>query len=114
MRLTERQKHILELLSEGLSNRQISRLLGISEPAVHGRLNTIYQKLGVENRIQAVMEWKGRRRLLTVNEVAEMLRVHPNTVREWERGGRLRSYRLGGRRDRRFDPEEIEEFLRRG
>jgi len=53
------------------------------------------------------------KRLLTVREVAAILHVHPNTVREWERQGLLKAHRLGRRRDRRFDPEEVEAFLRR-
>lgn len=33
--------------------------------------------------------------LLTVHEVAERLRMHPVTVRNWLREGRLRGYRFG-------------------
>ena len=34
---------------------------------------------------------------LTVGEVAELLRVKPETVREWLRSGELRGLNLGGR-----------------
>ena len=50
-------------------------------------------------------------RLLTVNEVAHMLHVHPNTVRFWSRIGVLKSYRIGKRRDYRFNPADVETFL---
>lgn len=36
-------------------------------------------------------------RLLTVAEVAERLRVHPDTLRRWLRSGRLRGVMMGGR-----------------
>jgi excisionase family DNA binding protein len=35
-------------------------------------------------------------RLLTVPEVAERLRVHPETVRVWLRQGKLKGIRIGG------------------
>ena len=36
--------------------------------------------------------------LLTVDEVARRLRVHPETVRRYLRAGQLRGVRFGGRR----------------
>ena len=50
-------------------------------------------------------------RMLTVSEVAEILHVHPNTVRAWSDSGLLKVYRVGYRRDRRFSPLDIENFL---
>ncbi len=49
--------------------------------------------------------------LLTVSEVASILHVHPNTVRQWSDCGQLKVCRFGLRRDRRFRREEIEEFI---
>jgi excisionase family DNA binding protein len=46
--------------------------------------------------------------LLTVEEVAELVRVHPETVRRWTRSGRLPSVRVGLRRlVRRTDLDEL-------
>ncbi len=50
-------------------------------------------------------------RMLTVSEVARLLHVHSNTVRQWSDRGSLKVYRLGYRRDRRFMPQDIDEFL---
>lgn len=50
-------------------------------------------------------------RMLTVSEVAHMLHIHPNTVRLWSKIGVLKAYRIGKRRDYRFDPADIETFL---
>jgi excisionase family DNA binding protein len=51
-------------------------------------------------------------RMLTITEVAHLLHVHPNTVRLWSRIGVLKAYRIGKRRDYRFNPTDIETFLR--
>jgi len=52
-------------------------------------------------------------KLLTVYQVAELLAVHPNTVREWTNKGLLRCCRIGTRKDRRFDICDVEEFINR-
>jgi len=49
--------------------------------------------------------------LLRVSEVARVLNVHPNTVRNWSDKGLIKTYRLGYRVDRRFSREDIHEFL---
>lgn len=52
--LSPRESEILELLAEGLANRQISRRLFISEATVKTHLVHIYDKLGVDSRTAAV------------------------------------------------------------
>jgi len=49
--------------------------------------------------------------LLTLKQVAELLNVHPNTIRNWIRDGRINSYRISSRGDRRFKQDEIARFL---
>jgi DNA-binding NarL/FixJ family response regulator len=53
--LTQRETDILSLLSEGKSNRDISRALFLSEKTVKAHLAAIFRKLGVTNRTQAAM-----------------------------------------------------------
>ena len=50
--------------------------------------------------------------MLTTTEVAHLLHVHPNTVRQWANKGLLPTYRLGTRGDRRFKREEVETFIK--
>lgn len=40
--------------------------------------------------------------LLTMRQAAQLLSVHPNTLRNWEREGKIAAVRIGSRRDRRF------------
>lgn len=50
-------------------------------------------------------------RMLTVNEVAHLLNVHPGTVRRWEKKGQLKSYRLGPKKVIRFRKAELYGFI---
>jgi DNA-binding NarL/FixJ family response regulator len=52
--LTERESEVLGLLSRGLANKQIAVELGISEHTVKFHVSSIYQKLNVTNRTEAV------------------------------------------------------------
>ena len=48
--LTERECQIMELVSEGLSNKEIGRRLNLSEGTIKVHLHHTYQKLAVNNR----------------------------------------------------------------
>lgn len=52
--LTEREQQVLQLVAEGLSNRQIGAELGITERTVKYHVTSILNKLGAENRAHAV------------------------------------------------------------
>ena len=49
--------------------------------------------------------------MMTIEEVARLLNVHTNTVRQWNQKGLLKAYRLGPRGDRRFTEKDVLEFL---
>lgn len=51
--LTERQLEVLRLLSEGLSNKEIGRVLGLSDKTVKAHITVIFRTLDVVNRTQA-------------------------------------------------------------
>lgn len=53
--LTERQRDVLRLLSEGKPNKVIARDLGISEGTVKIHLAAIFRALNVRNRVEAVV-----------------------------------------------------------
>ena len=44
--------------------------------------------------------------MMTIEEVARLLNVHTNTVRQWNHKGLLKAYRLGPRGARRFTEKE--------
>jgi len=50
-------------------------------------------------------------KMLTVSDVAQMLNVHPSTVRRWEKEGQLQSYRFGAKGIIRFKREDIFNFI---
>ena len=53
--LTRRQLLVLERMSKGESNKQIAYNLNIAETTVKAHVSAILRKLGVHNRIQAVL-----------------------------------------------------------
>lgn len=52
--LSRRERVMLEALSRGLSNRELSKELGISTNTVKFHLSNLYDKLSVRNRAQAI------------------------------------------------------------
>ena len=52
--------------------------------------------------------------MMTIEEVARLLNVHTNTVRQWNHRGLLNAYRLGPRGDRRFTEKDVIQFLTSG
>jgi DNA-binding NarL/FixJ family response regulator len=52
--LSEREREVLRLVAEGLPTKQIALNLSISERTVKFHVNSIFHKLGADNRAQAV------------------------------------------------------------
>lgn len=61
--LSRRELEILQLVAEGRSNRQVARLLWVSDQTVKFHLANVYRKLGVRSRFEAAT-WARRHGLL--------------------------------------------------
>ena len=62
--LTKREKEVFNYLILNYSTGEISRLMGISEKTVRNHVSNVIQKLGVNNRTQAMVE------LVTLGEIS--------------------------------------------
>ena len=58
--LTEQERRVLELIGEGLTNRQIAERLFLAEKTVKNYVTAVLSKLGMERRTQAAA-WVARR-----------------------------------------------------
>ena len=54
--LTAREQELLELLARGLDNHQIAAHLEVSEKTVRNHVSSVFAKLGVESRAQAIVK----------------------------------------------------------
>lgn len=54
--LSQREREVLQLMFEGLSNREIADRLQIKEATVKSHVSVILMRLNVEDRTQAVVE----------------------------------------------------------
>ena len=48
---------------------------------------------------------------LTLPEVVKILKVHPNTLRNWDRDGTLKAIRIGKRNIRRWTKSDVLGFI---
>jgi len=53
--LTPREEQVVNLVAEGIGNREVAHQLGIKENTVKKALLRIYDKLGVSNRVELVL-----------------------------------------------------------
>ncbi|NUA29683.1 alpha/beta fold hydrolase [Cupriavidus basilensis] len=53
--LTRRERDIVELIAQGRDNAQIAAHLGLSEKTVRNHITSVFSKLEVENRAQAIV-----------------------------------------------------------
>ena len=48
---------------------------------------------------------------LTLSEVSKLLKVHQNTLRNWDKNGTLKAIRIGERKIRRYKKDDVIKFL---
>ena len=63
--MTRRQREIACLILEGFRNKGIAALLGISLQTVKNVTGTIYDKLGADNRVDLILRYADRLRVLS-------------------------------------------------
>ena len=54
-KLSPREREVLDLVGQGLANKQIARRLGIAERTVKAHLTSVFQAIGVTDRTQAAL-----------------------------------------------------------
>lgn len=58
-RLTRREREILELMADGLTNAEIAERLGIAEHTVRNHVSNAYEKIGTSDRVKAALWFRG-------------------------------------------------------
>lgn len=59
--LTPRERDVMDLVAQGLSNKHIGLKLDLQEKTVKHHMTQILTKLGVSNRTEAALAWRDRR-----------------------------------------------------
>ena len=68
--LSKREDQVVRLLSQGLTNKDISRELGLSQHTIRNYLFRIYDKLGVSTRVELVLYFLQEREAKSVEQSA--------------------------------------------
>ena len=55
-----RQQRVIELVAQGLTNRQVAKTLGIDPHVVRNYLGIIYDKTGLSNRVELALWYEAR------------------------------------------------------
>lgn len=57
----EREQRVIELVAQGLKNREVAHEIGTTEHVVKNYLRVIYDKLGLWNRVELALWYEARR-----------------------------------------------------
>ena len=58
---SEREQRVIELVAQGLKNREVANEIGTTEHVVKNYLRVIYDKLGLWNRVELALWYEARR-----------------------------------------------------
>jgi excisionase family DNA binding protein len=102
-------ERLANLRNKGLTYQEIGQIVGLTRAR-------IAKLLGPNRRLDSVSvngrPSKSRHKLLSTTDAAELLSVHPNTIRRWSDNSLIPAYRVGKRLDRRFRRIDLEKFLK--
>ena len=57
----ERERRVIELVAQGLKNKEVADQIGTTEHVVKNYLRVIYDKLGLWNRVELALWYEARR-----------------------------------------------------
>jgi DNA-binding NarL/FixJ family response regulator len=57
----EREQRVIELVAQGLKNKEVASEIGTTEHVIKNYLRTIYDKLGLWNRVELALWYEARR-----------------------------------------------------
>jgi two-component system response regulator DevR len=57
----EREQRVIQLVAQGLKNREVAEAIGTTEHVVKNYLRVIYDKLGLWNRVELALWYESRR-----------------------------------------------------
>ena len=58
---SKREQRVIELVAQGLKNREVANEIGTTEHVVKNYLRVIYDKLGLWNRVELALWYESRR-----------------------------------------------------
>ena len=58
---SEREQRVIELVAQGLKNREVANEIGTTEHVVKNYLKVIYDKLGLWNRVELALWYEARK-----------------------------------------------------
>ena len=62
----EREHRVIQLVAEGLKNKEVADAIGTTEHVVKNYLRVIYDKLGLWNRVELALWYESRRLVPTL------------------------------------------------
>jgi DNA-binding NarL/FixJ family response regulator len=57
----EREQRVIQLVAQGMKNREVAQAIGTTEHVVKNYLRVIYDKLGLWNRVELALWYESRR-----------------------------------------------------
>ena len=64
---SEREQQVIQLVAQGLKNREVANAIGTTEHVVKNYLRVIYDKLGLWNRVELALWYESRQTAPTLS-----------------------------------------------